>query len=37
MDVLLPAYYRVRGWDPQTGMPTPAKLRELGLEDLAFS
>jgi aldehyde:ferredoxin oxidoreductase len=35
MDVLLPAFYRVRGWDPQTGMPTPEKLQELGLEDLA--
>ncbi|MBC7232950.1 MAG: aldehyde ferredoxin oxidoreductase family protein [Chloroflexi bacterium] len=37
MGVLLPAYYRVRGWDSQTGMPTHAKLQELGLEDLAFS
>ncbi len=36
MDVLLPAFYRVRGWDSNTGMPTPEKLRELGLEDLAF-
>ncbi len=35
MEVLLPAFYRVRGWDPQTGMPTPDKLRELGLDDLA--
>ncbi len=34
MDVLLPAFYRVRGWNPQTGMPTPAKLRELGLGNL---
>jgi aldehyde:ferredoxin oxidoreductase len=34
MDVLLPAFYRVRGWDPQTGMPTPDKLQELGLENL---
>jgi aldehyde:ferredoxin oxidoreductase len=32
MDVLLPAFYRVRGWDPNTGMPTRAKLQELGLE-----
>ena len=32
MDVLLPAFYRARGWDPVTGMPTPEKLRELGLE-----
>jgi aldehyde:ferredoxin oxidoreductase len=34
MDVLLPAFYRVRGWDAQTGMPTREKLRELGLENL---
>jgi aldehyde:ferredoxin oxidoreductase len=34
MEVLLPAYYRVRGWDRQTGMPTTEKLRELGLEGL---
>ena len=34
MDVLLPAYYGVRGWDAQTGMPVPDKLRELGLETL---
>ncbi len=25
-------YYRLNGWDPQTGNPTPIKLRELGLE-----
>ena len=35
MGVLLPAYYQVRGWDAQTGMPTSEKLRELGLEGLA--
>jgi aldehyde:ferredoxin oxidoreductase len=29
---LLEDYYEVRGWDPQTGIPTEAKLRELGLE-----
>ncbi len=34
MDVLLPAFYRVRDWDPQTGMPTGEKLRDLGLEGL---
>jgi len=32
MDVLLPAFYRVRGWDPETGMPTPEKRRALGLD-----
>ncbi len=25
-------YYRMTGWDPQTGNPTPEKLKELGLE-----
>jgi len=34
MEVLLPAYYRIRGWDQQTGMPTAEKLRDLGLEGL---
>jgi aldehyde:ferredoxin oxidoreductase len=27
-------YYELRGWDPQTGIPTQEKLAELGLEDL---
>jgi len=36
LDVLLPAFYRVRGWDPHTGMPTPQKLQALGLATLAF-
>lgn len=31
-DLLLPDYYRVRGWDIETGIPTKAKLKELGLE-----
>ena len=29
------SYYRLAGWDPATGYPTPAKLRDLGLEWLA--
>jgi aldehyde:ferredoxin oxidoreductase len=28
------AYYTYRGWDQATGIPTPDKLRELGLDDL---
>jgi aldehyde:ferredoxin oxidoreductase len=28
------AYYEFRGWDKVTGIPTPEKLIELGLEDL---
>ena len=28
------AYYRFRGWDLQSGWPTPEKLRELELDDL---
>lgn len=30
LDELLPLYYKVRGWD-ENGVPTPAKLAELGL------
>jgi aldehyde:ferredoxin oxidoreductase len=29
---MLEAYYNARGWDPETGKPTPKKLDELGLE-----
>ena len=29
---LLEAFYKEVGWDPETGVPTKAKLRELGLE-----
>jgi aldehyde:ferredoxin oxidoreductase len=29
---MLAAYYTARGWDPETGKPTPEKLAELGLE-----
>jgi len=28
-------YYVLRGWDPQTGIPTKEKLTELGLNDIA--
>ncbi len=31
-DKMLEEYYRARGWDPETGMPTSEKLKELGLE-----
>jgi aldehyde:ferredoxin oxidoreductase len=34
LERLKDAYYELRGWDQATGIPTPAKLRELGLEDL---
>jgi aldehyde:ferredoxin oxidoreductase len=30
-EVLLDQYYVARGWDLETGNPTPPKLRELGL------
>ena len=33
LEPMLDEYYRLRGWDPITGWPTPEKLRELGLED----
>ena len=32
---LLDRYYRLRGWDVEQGRPTGAKLRELGLHDVA--
>jgi aldehyde:ferredoxin oxidoreductase len=28
-------FYRIRGWDPETGVPTGSKLRELDLSDVA--
>ncbi len=35
LEEMLPAYYAVRGWDPASGMPLPATLARLGLEELA--
>lgn len=32
LDLMLDEYYEARGWD-KNGIPTPEKLRELGLED----
>ncbi len=34
MEVMLPAYYQERGWTNE-GIPTPEKLRSLGLEEVA--
>jgi aldehyde:ferredoxin oxidoreductase len=34
LEKLKDAYYEYRGWDIETGKPTPEKLAELGLEDL---
>jgi aldehyde:ferredoxin oxidoreductase len=31
LKAMLESYYRVRGWDPDTGIPTKEKLRTLGL------
>lgn len=31
LDKMLPRYYKVRGWDAN-GVPTPQKLRRLGIE-----
>ncbi len=31
MSIIMPEYYEARGWDAETGMPTPAKRTELGL------
>jgi aldehyde:ferredoxin oxidoreductase len=32
---MLDNYYEVRGWDKKTGIPTAAKLKELGLDFVA--
>jgi aldehyde:ferredoxin oxidoreductase len=34
-EVLKDRYYKLRGWDINTGRPTRAKLEELGLKDIA--
>jgi aldehyde:ferredoxin oxidoreductase len=34
LEMMKDAYYEFRGWDKKTGIPTPEKLRELGLDDL---
>lgn len=31
MPLMMAEYYAARGWDPVTGLPTPARLQELGL------
>ncbi|HEY47260.1 MAG: hypothetical protein AMJ88_00275 [Anaerolineae bacterium SM23_ 63] len=30
---MLAAYYKTRSWDPETGKPTPERLRKLGLQE----
>jgi aldehyde:ferredoxin oxidoreductase len=32
LEAMLTAYYMARGWDSETGKPTPSKLAELGLK-----
>ncbi|MCC6022900.1 MAG: aldehyde ferredoxin oxidoreductase family protein [Desulfurococcaceae archaeon] len=34
LDLMLDEYYRVRGWDVRSGIPTVRKLEELGLRDV---
>jgi aldehyde:ferredoxin oxidoreductase len=34
LDLMLDEYYRVRGWDVRSGIPTARKLEELGLRDV---
>jgi aldehyde:ferredoxin oxidoreductase len=34
LEMMKDAYYQFRGWDQATGIPTPQKLRDLGLEEL---
>ena len=33
MEEMITMYYKARGWDPETGLPTPKKLTELGLKE----
>lgn len=33
IDVMLPEYYALRGWDPETGLPLPETLTRLGLSE----
>jgi aldehyde:ferredoxin oxidoreductase len=33
-EVLLSDYYTARGWDPETGRPTPEKLKDLELKEI---
>lgn len=34
-EIMRDEFYRLRGWDPETGIPTDSKLRSLGLGDVA--
>jgi aldehyde:ferredoxin oxidoreductase len=34
LDEMLPQYYKMRGWDPRSGMPLKSKLEELSLDDI---
>lgn len=35
-EAMLDEYYTVRGWEIETGIPTPEKLKELGIEECFF-
>lgn len=35
LDQMLDSYYAARGWDKETGIPTPKKLQQIGLVDVA--
>ncbi|GAI84233.1 unnamed protein product, partial [marine sediment metagenome] len=35
VDTLVSEYYKALDWDPETGKPSPKRLLELGLEDVA--
>jgi len=35
LEQMLNEYYKARGWDPETGIPTIEKLKELNLDDIA--
>ena len=37
VDKLLDDYYEERGWEPRLGIPTPKKLKSLGLDKYSGS
>ena len=34
LEMMKDAYFAIRGWDKNTGIPTPEKLRDLDMDDL---
>jgi aldehyde:ferredoxin oxidoreductase len=34
LEMLKDSYYEIRGWDKETGIPAPERLKDLELDDL---